>query len=104
LRNDRLISRFETSSITPDLLPFKKGAFRLAVETQSPIVPIVFANYSYLYNSKERKFKSGTIKVRVLPPIETKGMGPEDVDALIRRTVEVMDKTYKEISLPLSRL
>lgn len=40
----------------------------------------------------------------MLPPIETKGMGPEDVDALIRRTVEVMDKTYKEISLPLSRL
>ncbi|KAG8010385.1 1-acyl-sn-glycerol-3-phosphate acyltransferase beta [Nibea albiflora] len=44
-----------------DLLPFKKGAFHLAVQAQVPIIPVVFSSYSNFYLRKEKQFKSGTL-------------------------------------------
>ncbi|KAI7525410.1 hypothetical protein KC331_g17542, partial [Hortaea werneckii] len=70
----------------PDMLPFKKGAFHLAVQAQVPIVPVVVANYSNVLNVKRKVFRSGTIPVKVLEPIETKGKTKEDVDALLEVT------------------
>jgi lysophosphatidate acyltransferase len=49
---------------TPILLPFKKGAFHLAIEAGVPIVPVVVGNYSNLYSPKNRRFESGSIKIR----------------------------------------
>lgn len=45
----------------PMLLPFKKGAFHLAVQAQVPIVPVVAANYSHILYVKDFVFKSGQI-------------------------------------------
>lgn len=45
----------------PMLLPFKKGAFHLAVQAQVPIVPVVVANYSDVLYIKKFVFKSGKI-------------------------------------------
>lgn len=49
-----------------DLLPFKKGAFHLAVQAQVPIVPIVVANYSNVLHVQSRTFNAGRIPVRGL--------------------------------------
>lgn len=48
----------------PTLLPFKKGAFHLAVQAQVPIVPVVAANYSHVLYVKGFTFKSGKIPVK----------------------------------------
>jgi len=48
----------------PDLLPFKKGAFHLAVQAQVPIVPIVVANYSNILHLQSRTFTGGKIPVK----------------------------------------
>lgn len=48
----------------PILMPFKKGAFHLAIEAGAPIVPCVVANYSHVFNIKARVFNSGTIPVK----------------------------------------
>ncbi|KAK3944295.1 hypothetical protein QBC46DRAFT_374929 [Diplogelasinospora grovesii] len=48
----------------PMLLPFKKGAFHLAVQAQVPIVPVVVANYSHILWIKDFVFKSGRIPVK----------------------------------------
>lgn len=45
----------------PMLLPFKKGAFHLAIQAQVPIVPVVAANYSHVLYIKEFVFNSGKI-------------------------------------------
>jgi lysophosphatidate acyltransferase len=48
----------------PMLLPFKKGAFHLAVQAQVPIVPCVVANYSHLLWLKGWVFNSGSVPVK----------------------------------------
>jgi lysophosphatidate acyltransferase len=74
----------------PMLLPFKKGAFHLAVQAQVPIVPVVCANYDNVLNLKKRRFCPGTIDVTILPPISTKGKTAEDVDSLVEKTRNAM--------------
>ncbi|KAJ9641730.1 uncharacterized protein PV06_03754 [Exophiala oligosperma] len=80
-------------SAEPMLLPFKKGAFHLAVQAGVPIVPIVAENYSHVLNHKAKRFNSGTIRVKVLDPVDTKGLTSADVDNLTRDTREKMLNT-----------
>lgn len=74
----------------PTLLPFKKGAFHLAVQAQVPIVPVVCANYDNVLNLKKRRFRPGVVDVTVLPPISTKNCTAADVDALVEKTQKAM--------------
>lgn len=45
----------------PMLLPFKKGAFHLALQAGVPILPVVVANYADVLFVQGYKFRSGTI-------------------------------------------
>ncbi|KAJ8122020.1 hypothetical protein ONZ43_g1677 [Nemania bipapillata] len=74
----------------PGLLPFKKGAFHLAVQAGVPIVPVVSANYSHVLHIKSLIFNRGKIPVKVLDPIPTTGLTAEDIDELTRSTRELM--------------
>ncbi|KAK2626021.1 hypothetical protein QTJ16_004283 [Diplocarpon rosae] len=74
----------------PTLLPFKKGAFHLAVQAGVPIVPVVVANYSDVLFVPEWRFQAGNIAIKVLKPIETKDLQPADVEDLTRDTREMM--------------
>lgn len=82
----------------PDMLPFKKGAFHLAIQAQVPIVPIVVANYSNILNIREKRFWAGRIPIRVLEPVSTKGLEAKDVDGLTERVREVMMKALLEMA------
>lgn len=46
------------------LLPFKKGAFHLAVQGGFPIVPMICENYYDLYASRLKRFEAGELVVR----------------------------------------
>lgn len=83
----------------PDLLPFKKGAFHLAVQAQVPIIPIAVANYSNVLDVRRKLFRPGTIPVKVLQPIVTKGKTKEDVDSLVEQTRNVMLAELKNITV-----
>jgi lysophosphatidate acyltransferase len=48
----------------PVLLPFKKGAFHLAVQAGVPIVPVVVSNYSHVLHIKSMVFRSGRIPIK----------------------------------------
>ena len=88
----------------PTMGGFKKGAFHLAVRAQVPILPVVAANYWGVFSIKEGRFRAGRIPVRVLEPIETKGLGSDDVDALTERVREVMLQALVEVTeSPLGR-
>ncbi|KAF9354198.1 1-acylglycerol-3-phosphate O-acyltransferase [Mortierella sp. AD094] len=85
-------------SLKPDLLPFKKGAFHLAIQAQYPILPIVVESYSHIYSSKKQHFPGGEIEIRVLEPIPTKGLTLNDVNALMEHTRSIMLKNLHEMA------
>ncbi|KAJ5170791.1 20S cyclosome subunit (BimA/Nuc2/Cdc27) [Penicillium coprophilum] len=82
----------------PTLLPFKKGAFHLAVKAGVPIVPIVTENYSHVMSPRAWRFNAGTIKIKVLPPILTQDLTSDDVDSLTQSTRDSMLKTLAAMS------
>ncbi|CAE6477206.1 unnamed protein product [Rhizoctonia solani] len=87
------------SSEVPNLLPFKKGAFHLAVQAGVPIVPIICENYWRLY--RKGTLDEGTLKIKVLPPISTQGLTAADVTELADRTRETMLATLRDISVSI---
>ncbi|KAG8720453.1 1-acylglycerol-3-phosphate O-acyltransferase [Ceratobasidium sp. 395] len=89
-----------SSSEASNMLPFKKGAFHLAVQAGVPIVPVVCENYWRLY--RKGTLEEGTLRIRVLPPISTAGLTPADVTELAERTREQMLDVLREISVPVS--
>jgi 1-acyl-sn-glycerol-3-phosphate acyltransferase len=64
---------------------FHDGAFRLAVETGCPILPIAVAGTRAALAKGSWVFGRATAIARVLPPVETTGMTLEDVPALRER-------------------
>ena len=84
-----------TRSRGKGLLPFKKGAFSLAIESGLPIVPIVFSTIHT--NVDLNRWKAGTVIAEYLPAIDTKGMTQEDV-------AELMENTRTQIAAGIERL
>ncbi|KAI9254503.1 hypothetical protein BDA99DRAFT_562608 [Phascolomyces articulosus] len=83
-----------------DLLPFKKGAFYMAVQARVPIVPIVIANYNHLYDAKAKRFNPGNVKIKVLPPVDTTEIdeSSESIDKLANNVRQMMLTTLNDIS------
>jgi 1-acyl-sn-glycerol-3-phosphate acyltransferase len=85
-----------TRSKTGDLLPFKDGAFRLAVEAQLPILPLVVSGTRNAMRKGSFLFNSAHAEVRALEPISTEGMTLQDVPALRdrvrQRIIEELDR------------
>ncbi|KAL4706827.1 hypothetical protein ACJJTC_010061 [Scirpophaga incertulas] len=79
------------------LLPFKKGAFNIAVAAQVPIIPVVFSPY-YFINRNKYIFNKGHVIIQCLEPVPTQGLTMEDVPDLIERVRNIMDAVYKELS------
>lgn len=73
------------------LTPFYDGAFRLAIETGTPIIPIVCEGAKRLMpQAKIGKLKPGRIRYHYLEAISTLGLGEKDVDALKDRVFGLM--------------
>jgi 1-acyl-sn-glycerol-3-phosphate acyltransferase len=79
-----------TRSPTADLLPFKDGAFRLAIEAGVPILPLVLRGTGTALPKHDWRFGRSTAMVKVLEPVETAGLTVEDVPGLkakVRETI-----------------
>ena len=50
------------NSSRTSLLPFKKGAFRVAITCQVPILPVVYSPY-YFIDDKKKHFVQGKMEV-----------------------------------------
>jgi 1-acyl-sn-glycerol-3-phosphate acyltransferase len=72
-----------TRAMPGELLPFKKGAFHLALQTGAAIVPVAIKNTDDLMGKHTRVAYPGEIEMVLLPPIETEG---RTVDELLLET------------------
>ena len=79
-----------TRAMPGDLLPFKKGAFHLALQTGAAIIPVAIKNTDYLMGKKTGVINPGTMEIVLLPPIETKDVEAEDLMKILRKTREAI--------------
>ena len=91
-----------TRSKTDELLPFKDGAFRLAIDAGAPILPIAVAGTRDCMAKGTFAFRHAHAKARVLPPIPTTGLTKADVATLRDRTREVIDVARRELQQELA--
>jgi 1-acyl-sn-glycerol-3-phosphate acyltransferase len=75
-----------TRAMPGQLLPFKKGAFHLAVQTDTAIVPVAIRNTDWMMGKKKGLAFPGTIEMVLLPPISAKEITEETVMALLLQT------------------
>ena len=69
-----------TRAVTPKLAKFKKGAFHLAIQAGVPVVPIVIHNSTDVQPKGDYIFHPGTVRVEVLPPVDTSKWSAETID------------------------
>jgi 1-acyl-sn-glycerol-3-phosphate acyltransferase len=88
-----------TRGTTPgQLLPFKKGAFYMAIAAGVPIVPVVASPIHPLFDFKRRILRPGTVQVRVLEPIATGDLHDTDAPRLMAEVRSRMQRALDELA------
>lgn len=75
----------------------------MAIQSQLPILPVVYSSYSSFLDDKNKILGNGTVIISCLPEISTEGMTLENLDELMQYTKDLMtekfNETTKEIQL-----
>lgn len=81
---------------SPDgrLLPLNKGAFRIAAESQVPVVPVVIEGTEYLGGYKSRLLSPCRVRLRFFPPLWSEG---KDFVAIKNLRQKVEDIFQREV-------
>lgn len=80
------------------LIPFKDGAFSIAIQTQTPILPMVYYNTDNLMPNKLPLMRPGIIDIYQYPPFEVAGLTEADIPALKQQIHDFMVAKYLEVS------
>ena len=86
-----------TRTVSPKLAPFKKGAFHIAMQAGVPIVPIVIRNAGDVSPKGDFVFRSATVDVEVLPPVETSQWSAKTIDTHV---MEVRNMFARSLGQP----
>ena len=85
------------------LKSFYDGAFRLAIETQTPLKPIIFLDtYKRLHYKSIFSLTPGKCRAVILPEIAVKGLGMNDIDALKNSAYTMMENCLLRYLAPHS--
>ena len=85
-----------TRSTDGKLQDFKKGGFHMAINTQTPIIPVAVKG-GFRYKPKNRWYiKPSIINIEVGDPIEVKDYSIDDVDLLLNKTHSEFQKLLND--------
>jgi 1-acyl-sn-glycerol-3-phosphate acyltransferase len=87
-----------TRSRTGELLPFRAGAFRLAIEAGVPILPIAVRGTSGGMPVNSPWIRPTVARARVLPLVETRGLSPEEAPRLAEEVRTRILHTLQELA------
>ncbi len=90
-----------TRSKTEELLPFKDGAFRLAIEMQADVLPLAVSGTRLSLPKHSWRFATSRGLVTVGTPISTKGMTLDDLETLksqARAQIEALRASLKPLT------
>lgn len=79
-----------TRTADGSLGPFKDGAFRLAIESGAPILPLVVHGTRSALRKHDWRFGDTEAEVRVLQPIPTEGLTEADIPELRERVRDMI--------------
>lgn len=85
-----------TRSTSGGLLPFKKGAFILALESGLPILPVVIMGTREIMPKGTYSPSGGTASLTVCKPVPTSDYSYSDRDLLLDKVREVMQRQLTE--------
>jgi putative phosphoserine phosphatase / 1-acylglycerol-3-phosphate O-acyltransferase len=91
-----LIAPEGTRLDTTEVGPFKKGPFRIAMASGTPIVPIVIRNAEVIAERNSSTFNAGTVDVAVFPPIPVDDWTTENLDERIAEVRQIYLDTLKD--------
>ena len=80
-----------TRSRTGEMLPFRSGAFRLAIETGRPVQPLAVSGTRDAIRADSLVFGRARVTLRILPQVPTADLGDEDVDDLSDRVRAIIE-------------
>lgn len=86
-----------TRSRDGDLHPFKKGAFRMAISTGLPVVPVTVAGTWEVWPPGSKLFYKGHAEVVIHEPIPTADLSVRDIDALRGQVYDTIEKQFHEL-------
>lgn len=86
-----------TRSTTDEMLPFKDGAFRLAIKTGVPILPLALVGTRDALAKHDWRFGRADAHVRVLPPVDVTGYTLKTVDDLKNKVRDMIDSARREM-------
>ena len=88
-----------TRGMPGELLPFKKGAFHLALQMGAPIVPVAIKNTDWMMGKRTGVAYAGEIEMVLLPPIQTTGLAADNdvMDLLVKTRIAIADELKKSV-------
>ena len=75
-----------TRSRDGHLLPFKKGAFMMAIDAGVPVVPVTVSGATKIMPKAQIKVFPSTVRITIHEPISTAGYSKQNVVELMERT------------------
>jgi 1-acyl-sn-glycerol-3-phosphate acyltransferase len=85
-----------TRSNTGELKPFKKGAFKFALDLNLPILPITIVGSRNVLPNNSTDLFPGSAKLIINDPIPIKGYTEDNIQELIDKSLESINKSLQE--------
>jgi 1-acyl-sn-glycerol-3-phosphate acyltransferase len=83
-----------TRSRDAELMPFKKGAFRIAIDNGMPIVPVTITGSERVWKPGSKLIRGGPVRLVIHEPVSTSGLTQNDIGDLRDRVRRVVGESY----------
>lgn len=89
-----------TRSRDAELRPFKKGAFRIAIDNDLPVVPVTIVGADRVWRPGGMLIYGGRVRLVIHRPIPTTGMTAADIGDLRDRVRAIVEESYEQAHDP----